>query len=143
MSDNLDDTMLLSECINDITQSAINTQIKLVDKYLDNFLEDFELIKDGDNEYYKPKKIIIQDEKSNKFEISNTTLKNNNQLSLKDFNVNGTFRVVSKKNKFWIDFNNNKGIDLNISINLGKINLEDDIDEINNVINKLSDGKKF
>lgn len=146
MSNQLDDKMLLTDCINDITQSAINTQVKLVDKYLENFFDDFELKKDEDGEdYYVPKKLLIKNDYKESFEISKTTLKNNNQLSLKDFNVSGKFRVVPSDNKFLIDFSCDKmkGIDLDISINLGKMESNNDIDDINKMINKLSKGKKI
>ena len=83
MSNQLDDKMMLTDCINDITQSAINTQVKLVDKYLENFFDDFELKKDEEEEYYVPKKLLIKNDYKESFEISKTTLKNNNQLSLK------------------------------------------------------------
>tara|TARA_B100001248_G_C27393188_1_gene463700 strand:- start:132 stop:572 length:441 start_codon:yes stop_codon:yes gene_type:complete len=146
MSNQLDDKMLLTDCINDITQSAINTQVKLVDKYLENFFDDFELKKDDqDNEYYVPKKLVIKNEYNESFEISKTTFKNNNHLSLKDFNVSGKFKVLPKNNKFFVDFKNDnmKGLDLDISLNLGKIDKLDVIDDINNMINKLSEGKKI
>ena len=147
MKNDLDNKMLLLDCINDITQSAINTQIKLVDQYLENFFEDFDLKVDNDgNEYYVPKKLIIKNDYAQTFEISKATLKNNNQLSLKDFNVSGKFRVIPHKNKFMIDFNtNNKinGIDLDISINLGKIDIENKVNDINLMIDDLSNGKKI
>jgi hypothetical protein len=145
MSNQLDDKMMLTDCINDITQSAINTQVKLVDKYLENFFDDFELKKDEEEEYYVPKKLLIKNDYKESFEISKTTLKNNNQLSLKDFNVSGKFRVVPSDNKFLIDFSCDKmkGIDLDISINLGKMESNNDIDDINKMINKLSKGKKI
>lgn len=147
MTNHLDNKMFLTDCINDITQSAINTQIKLVDKYLENFFEDFDLKEDDDgNEYYIPKKLTIKNDYTQIFEISKTTLKNDNHLSLKDFNVSGKFRVIPQKNKFLIDFNpNNKinGIDLDISINLGKIDTETKVNDINLMIDELSNGKKL
>ena len=138
----LDDKMLLSDCINDITETAINTQIKLVDKYLENYLSDFELKEDNGKEYYEPKKILIKNGNEDKFKISKTTLKNKNHLSMKDFNVSGKFKVVTNGNKFIVDFTNQNGIELDIKINYGKLNIETS-DDINNLINELSEGKKF
>ena len=146
MSNQLDNKMFLTDCINDITQSAINTQIKLVDKYLENFFEDFELKKnDEGEEYYIPKKLIIKNDYKDKFEISKTALKNKSHLSLKDFNVSGKFKLIPLKNKFLIDFNSDRKncLELDISLTLGKLDSTDNDDEIDNIINKLSEGKKI
>ena len=137
--------MLLSDCIDDITDTIIKTQTKMTNEYIENFLSDFDIIKNNDETIYVPKKIMIKNSNQETLTIPQSGLKNGNQLTLKDFNVSGKFKLTldDEKKKFLIDFDNNEGIDLDISINIGKIDDGTEINDINNIINKLSNGESL
>lgn len=135
------DKMLFSDCINDITDTIIKTQIKMTSEYIDNFLSGFDVINNG--ETYVPKKIIIKNDDDHIISIPKSSLTNNNQLALKDFNVSGKFKLVpsNDNSKFFVDFTNNNGIEIDISINVGKMDNDIEVDDINNIINQISNGK--
>jgi hypothetical protein len=138
----LNDKMLLCDCINDITDTAINAQIKLADQYVKDYLSNYDLVENDNSKIYIPKKIVFQ-HLEKKLEISQSEIHNNNNLSIKDFKVSGKFKVISEKNKFLIDFTNQKGIELDFDITFGKIDDSNNCDEINALINNISEGKNF
>mgnify|MGYP001174352146 CR=1 FL=1 len=140
MTDELSDKMLLSDCINDITDTIINTQIKLVDQYVKDYLTDFDEIEENGKIVYKPKKIIFKSFE-NTVEIPKSELNNNKNLSLKDFNVSGKFKVIPEGNKFMIDLSNKDGFDLDIDITFSKYDSKKKESDINNLINKFSINK--
>ena len=139
MTDQLNQKMLLSDCINDITDTVINTQIKLVDQYIKDYLSDYDQVEENGQKILKPKKIIFKTS-NDKLEISKSELKNNKNLSLKDFNVSGRFKVLPENNKFYVDFTNQNGFDLDIDITYSKHENKRKSD-INTLINTFSSDK--
>ena len=56
MTDQLNQKMLLSDCINDITDTVINTQIKLVDQYIKDYLSDYDQVEENGQKILNLKK---------------------------------------------------------------------------------------